>query len=207
MPMPTITIRKMKDGRFVSSFREAAGRVRTAANPLATDWVKADQLRELMEYGIALQKAQCASGLGSDGTPMPPLKNQSGKVIFLQRNNGHAQFGLTPGYASQKARLGLVPMRDLYGPGKDGHMLDGIRVTYIDDKQCIISISTTSARTKARANEQRAPWWGWSPASVELLTAKAAEIFGTGTAEYLVSMGLIAANQLANNGRLVRRLA
>lgn len=204
MPMPTITIKKMKDGRIVSSFREAAGRVRTAANPYATNWVTADQLRELAEYAILLQKAQCAAGLGSDGSPMPPLKDQGGKVVFLGRANNRAQFGLQ-GYAAQKAKLGLVPMRDLYGPGKDGHMLDGIRVTYLDDKRCVISITTTSGRTKARANEQRARWWGWSPASVQKLVLKSREIFGWSTAQYLVAIGLVSANAL-NNRQLIRRV-
>jgi hypothetical protein len=195
-----------KDGRVVASFLDQQGRnVRTTRSAIA-NWVKAEQIKELADYGIELQLAQCAAGLGSDGTPMPALKG-SGSAVFVGRLNGKAVFERRA-YPQQKAAKGLKPIRDLYGPGIGGHMLDDVRVNYLDDKQATFAITTRQGRIKALANEKRAPWWGWSPASVSLMTARAAEIFGTGMAEYLMAMGLISANAVANAGRrLLRRAA
>jgi hypothetical protein len=205
MPPLKITIRKLKDGREVARFRDSQGLVRTSlgmtSRTIATDgfsafrdkWTRADQIRELAEYGIQLQKDQVAAGLGSDGTPMPPLK--VAKRRFVARQNGVAQFSRNK-------------IRNLYGTGVEGgHMLDFIRVNYLDDQRATIAITSTHQREKARGNERRAPWWGWSPDSVRKLTAKAAEIFQTGTAEYLYTMGLIGANALADAKRLWRKVA
>ena len=201
MPMPDLKFTKKKDGREVAWFRDTQGRVRTRAG---TDWVKADQVKELAEYGIQLQKAQCAAGLGSDGSAMPALK--ASVVVAKGLANGVFQFG-RKGYAQQKSSLGLQPMRDLYGLGKGGHMLNDIRINYLDDRQATIAITTLKSRQKAKGNENRAPWWGWSPDSVQKMTARAAEIFGTGMAEYLVSMGLMSANAVVSSGRFLRRVA
>ena len=168
-------------------------------------WVKAEQVKAVAQYGIELQLAQCAAGLGSDGTPMPPLKG-SGVAVFGARVNGRVVFQ-RQAYAQAKVKLGLQPIRDLRGPGKDGHMLDDVRINYLDNKQATISITTRASRVKALANEQRAPWWGWSPASVHFLTQYAAQVYGQGTLDYLMSLGLAGASMLAGAGRLIRKVA
>ncbi|HEY2014647.1 MAG TPA: hypothetical protein VGH38_14150 [Bryobacteraceae bacterium] len=198
MPLPQIKVTKRKDGREVAWFRDTQGRVGTSKGMIfsgslaatAQRWVTADQLRQLAEYGIQLQKEQCAAGLGSDGSPMPPLKQA--KLSFGSRSGKVVQFN-------------RKTLRDLYGKGDDhGHMLDAIRINYLDDKQATIAITDTRNRQKAKGNEMRSPWWGWSPLSVQKLTARAAEIFGTGMAEYLITVGLIGANAVAGlNTRVV----
>jgi len=188
--MIKLKINMRKDGQQVARFRDTKGRlVRTSAGQV--NWVQARQLMQLALYGIKLQREQAADGLGSDGLPMPPLK--SGPRRFIQRVNGQAQFA--------------KKLRNLYGPGKDGHMLDDIRVNYVDDKRVQFAITRRPSRIKALANEQRYPWYGWSPASVRKLTARAAEIFGTGVAEYIVSLGLASANAVASSGRFLRRIS
>ncbi len=86
-------------------------------------------------------------------------------------------------------------------------MLDEIRINSLDDRQATISITSNQARIKARANERRAPWWGWTAESVAKLTALAAEIWQGGTAEYLAGMGLIGAAALSEAKRLWKRAA
>jgi hypothetical protein len=205
--MPVITIKKTKDGRPVASFRDDLGRrVRTSTSVIGGGWVKAEQVKLVAEYGIALQLGQCAAGIGSDGSPMPPLKG-GGAVVFAGRENGRVRFAHRA-YAQAKVKLGLQPIRDLRGPGIGGHMLDDVRINYLDDTKASFAITTRLGRIKALANEQRAPWWGWSPASVALLAARAAEVYGLGLADYLVSVGLAASGGIAQIGRrLLRRAA
>ena len=202
--MPTIKITTRKDGRVIAWFREERGRVRTRAGTV--NWATADQVRALAEYGIALQKAQCAAGLGSDGLPMPALKGGGGLAVFTGRSGGRARF-VYRGYAQQKAMAGLQPKRDLRGPGKDGHMLDDIRINYLDDRMATFAITRQSSRNKARGNEMRAPWWGWSPESVRLLAERGNAMFPLSVGEKLAAMGLIGAEALADARRFLRKVA
>lgn len=204
MPMLQIKITKKKDGREVAWFRDTKGRVRTSAGPV--NWTRAELMREVGELGIQLQLEQVAAGLGSDGTPMPALKG-SGRTLFVARVGGQARFERRT-YADEKVKLGLRPIRDLRGPGRGGHhMLDDIRVNYLDDKKFSFAITSKLGRDKARGNEKRAPWWGWSPASMQKLIAKAGAVFPQGLAERLVAMGLMSANELVRGGRVLRRVA
>lgn len=204
MPLPQIKITMRKDGRQVARFRDSQGLVRTSTGPV--NWMRAEQIKQLADYGIALQVAQARAGLGSDGQQMAPLKTGSGRAVFVASVNGKRQFARKT-YADWKSAHGLQPVRDLYGPGKGGHMLDDIRVNYLDDQQATVAITTRTSRDKARGNERRSPWWGWSPDSVRKITAAAAEIFQTGVAEHLYAMGLIGANALAEAKRLWRKAA
>lgn len=86
-------------------------------------------------------------------------------------------------------------------------MLDFIRVNYVDDKKATTTISAKHQREKARGNEKKAPWWGWSPDSVKKLRQRAAEIFGTGVAERIFEMGIIGASALAFATRKLKRAA
>ena len=203
MPLPKITIKTWKDGRQVARFRDSQGLVRTSTGPM--NWTRAEQIKQLADYGIVLQIAQARAGLGSDGQPMPPLKNGS-RAAFVARENGRARFTRKT-YGDWKAAHGLQPIRDLYGAGKGGHMLDDIRINYLDDRQATIAITNKLNRDKARGNEAKAPWWGWSTDSVRKLTAAAAEIFQTGAAEHLFAMGLIGASALSEAKRMWRKVA
>ncbi len=203
MPLPKITIKTWKDGRQVARFRDNQGLVRTSAGPV--NWVRADQVKQLADYGVVLQIEQARAGIGSDGQPMPPLKG-GGHAVFVAAVNGRARFARKT-YAEWKSAHGLQPVRDLYGPGKGGHMLDDIRINYLDDRGATIAITSQSSRDKARGNERIAPWWGWTTDSVRKLTSAAAEIFQTGTAEHLFAMGLIGASALSEAKRMWRKVA
>lgn len=204
MVIPQLTIKMRKDGKEVARFRDTQGLVRTSAGPV--NWVKASDIRDLAELGIKLQREQALSQIGSDGSPMPALKGGGGKAIFLARVNGKPRFQYQ-GYAQWKSKHGLNPVRDLYGPGKDGHMLEDIRINYLDDKRAQISITRLPSRQKALANEKRAPWWGWSPDSVNKLLQRASELFPQSQADVLFSYGLIGAAALIAARRLIRRIA
>lgn len=203
MPMPKIRITKLKDGREQAWFRDVQGRVRTR---LDSNWTRADQVKRVADYGIVLQVDQARAGVGSDGARMPPLKGGH-HAVFVARAGGRAVFQRKT-YADRKRAMGLQPIRDLWGPGKDGHhMLEDIRINYLDDRRATIAITSKMGRIKARANEQRAAWWGWTAASVRKLNSFAAEVFQTGTAEALFSMGLIGAAALAEAKRMWRKVA
>lgn len=209
MPLPQFKVTKYKDGRVVQSFRDTQGRVRTVVGISENRWTRAEQVRELADYGILLQLAQLDQGLGSDGMPMKALSAR---------------------YASWKARVGLEPKRNLLGLGGRpvvtntkgvqrqlrsarymagrGHMRDDIRVSYVDDQKATITISNEASRIKARANETKAPWWGWSPASYRLMQQRAAQLWGAGPAERLFQLGMIGASALAfARARILRRAA
>lgn len=205
MPLPQIKITKWKDGRQVARFRDNQGLVRTSTGQM--NWTRAEQIKQLADYGIVLQVAQARAGIGSGGAAMPVLKGGARAVFVVRDHHGKALFTRKT-YADRKAAAGLQPVRDLYGFGKGGHMLDDIRINYLDDKRATIAITNKTSRDKARGNEKRAPWWGWNPSSIRKMLALRDEIFGTGVAERLFELGLIGAGALAFvKARVLRRAA
>jgi hypothetical protein len=206
MPLPQFKITKKKDGREVAWFRDTQGRVRTGAGMTATSWTRAEQIKQLADYGIVLQIAQARAGLGANGSPMPPLKGST-HAVFVASVNGRARFTRKT-YADWKAAHGLQPIRDLYGAGKGGHMLEDIRINYLDDKRATVAITSKLGRDKARGNEKRAAWWGWSPDSIRKMREVSAQIFHTGAAERLFELGLIGVSALAFvKAKYLRRVA
>lgn len=103
--------------------------------------ISAAQMANIGTFAIDLIRSRALSGIGSDDTPMKPLNQY---------------------YAKYKARWGR-PVRNLYGPGKGGHMLDNISVRRADANLVRIDITSNIARKKAAANEKKSPWYGWSP--------------------------------------------
>lgn len=119
------------------------------------------QMLALGNYAANLMKDRVMRGKGSDDARMPELK---------------------PAYRGRKSRGGGAPFRNLFGPGIKGHMLDALRCTYADDRIARVDISTQMGRVKARANEQRAPWFGLSPADQLKLSDEFRKIFGFSSA-------------------------
>lgn len=115
------------------------------------------QMLALGNYAAALMKSRVTSGRGIDDSRMKPLRGS---------------------YLGAKVRYGLKPFRDLVGPGIKGHMLDALRCRYADDKIAIVDITTQHGREAGRANERRDPWWGLSPADLELIAVEFRKIFG-----------------------------
>lgn len=135
----------------------------------------------------AILKARVRRGIGSDDAPMPRLKERTvtrwkdGVVVFEKRDSW---------YEKRKARMGLQPIRDLWGFGKTGgHMLDDVRPSRADERSVTIDITRGTSRMKARANEKRAPWWGLSPRDTALTMAAGARIFEENLDNIAVSFG------------------
>jgi hypothetical protein len=140
------------------------------------------QLFQLAQVGVRSIKARVAQGIGSSDTAMPALKS-SRRMRWSKSQNRYVEYGAADsssfGYAARKRRAGLKPMRDLVGPGEDGgHMLDALRVTSASETKATIDISTRMGRVKARANEQRAPWFGFSGKDVRTMMEAARKIWG-----------------------------
>lgn len=181
-----------KNGQQVSWFKDTLGRRVGTRAGVQDSWVSAEQLAWLASYYIELQQEQLDNAIGSDGQPMPRL--QGGSVAtFHNSATGERYFAsrIYSGYQGQKRKMGLSTKRDLYGPGKNGHMRDDIRINYLDDRMAKISITRNSSRIKALANERRCPWWGLSPASAVKFAYAQASIYGGAVADYLANIGLV----------------
>ena len=135
------------------------------------------QMFALAQAGLKSIKMRVLSGTGSNDAVMPPLETKGKGTRYSIRQGKMIEFDKGNPYPTQKRRAGLKPIRDLVGFGKDGHMLDDLRVTYADPKLARIDITRGSSRMKARANEQRAPWWGLSPRDVVAVTVACKRIF------------------------------
>lgn len=130
------------------------------------------QMLVLGNAAAVRMKERVSKGRGSSDAPMPALK---------------------PNYRKAKWRAGLTAFRDLWSYGVavrakgvksrsigNDHMLDALRCTYADDRIARIDVSTQSGRIKARANEERAPWFGLSPKDQQALGTEFRKIFGPG---------------------------
>jgi hypothetical protein len=125
------------------------------------------QMLQFGQLGVRLIKERVAANRGNNDQSMTPLVRR---------------------YASWKRRKGLNPWRDLTGPGVGGHMLDDMRVTYADPTICKIDITRRLSRIKARANQQHAAWYGWSPKDQRALTAAGGSIFQSAVSEMLAGL-------------------
>lgn len=200
---PQIKVTLRKDGREVARFRDSQGLVRTSAGRV--DWTRADKIKQIMDYAIALQVAQARAGIGSDGGRMAPLKASENRV-FVGREGRIARF-TNKTYGNRKSASGLQPIRDLYGFGKGGHMLDDIRINYLDDRRANASITSKVSRDKARGNQKRAPWWGLSLENARKVWQLAGELLPQTVADRLFELDIIGARALAAvQTRAFRRL-
>lgn len=237
--MLRIRVTAKKDGREVAWYRDSRGR-RVGTSIRATSgkmsWTTARQMMELGLHWIALRRERVSKGIGSDGLPMPALKQPKRKRRWSIKQKKLVEYGTQDiGYPAFKRRVGLRPIRDLYGPGglvlqrdkktgakkrylrsgneltrmaaagHKGHMLDDIRVNYVDDTKCTIDISTRASRVKARANEERAPWWASPASEIRALADYAAGIFRMAVADRLFTLGIIGANALGGSVGWLRK--
>ena len=91
-----------------------------------------------------------------------------------------------------KKAKGLRPVRDLWGTGLAaisrskkrkarlkhvGHMLDNLRVRTVSDNLARSGFAQYAARVKARANQRREPWLGFSPKDQAYVLQIARRIF------------------------------
>lgn len=164
---------------------------------------RAYQMAELGQVGVNSIRARVAQGVGSNDGTMPPLK-ATRATRWSTKQQKWVEYGAARSYyARRKQRAGLNPIRDLYGLGvgwtgrnvKQGrvrkgasHMLDAMRVTSASPQEARIDVTTRDARMKARANEQRAPWFGFSGRDVRNLHTAAQKIWGQNVGEFRVRM-------------------
>jgi hypothetical protein len=153
------------------------------------------QMFALAQAGVKSIKARVMGGIGSDDAPMKPLKVMQKGSRFSKSQGKVVEFDYGNAYAAAKRRAGLKPIRDLVGFGRDGHMLDDFRVTYADPRLAKADITRAPSRVKARGNEARSPWWGFSGRDVRNLVEASKKIFG----EVLdgIRLGLQAGNRRA----------
>lgn len=128
---------------------------------------------ELGKYAVETIRDRVSRGIGSDDAPMPAL---SGRGSSVSANGKFVR--QRPGYREQKQRAGGKPIRDLFGKGNQGgHMLDGLRVREATPTSVRIDITSRWGRIKARANEQRSPWYGFSANDRRLIFARMIDTF------------------------------
>lgn len=180
-------------GQAWEVFRTAQGRMRRSlgARGSREAFLSSQLWQKLGEYAITVIRARLALGIGSNDQAMPPLKRpRNAKSIDA-------------GYPGFKRRLGLKPIRDLYGPGGlvaqsrngkksylrsgssasraliggRGHMLDDLRVNAVSESGVSIDITNRASRAKARANEAKAAWIGFSRADRAKIMVKFGELF------------------------------
>ena len=145
------------------------------------------QMVQLGQVAVGAVKARVAKAVGSDDAAMKPLADR---------------------YKVWKAAKGMNPIRDLTGPGSrtykdtskkhkgairtiraDGaHMLDNFTVRYADELTVRMDISAQWARIRARANERRAPWFGFSPNDIRTIMNSARVMFGVNITDLAVKL-------------------
>lgn len=112
------------------------------------------QMYSLGKYGVQLMVDRAEKGIGSNDQAFPPLKK---------------------GYAIRKTRAGHGNRRNLRFTGA---MLGNISVRSVSATQARIDITSAKQRLKARENERKAPWWGWSPRDLVKLTVAVRTLYG-----------------------------
>jgi len=202
--MIQVTIKHDKRGwDYFRSSREDRGRVRVGALNLSTRlWM------QLALYAIKVIRERVTAGIGSNDQPMKPLSGRTSAIKlagkFVRQRAG---------YADWKRARGLQSIRDLYGPGKDlkgnagTHMLDDVRVTAVDETSAKIDITKRDSRTKARANEARSPWIGFSPNDRQKIMVEFRRLFGVechDATDVFAALGVIASKRF---GSALRRVA
>ena len=174
-----------KTGNLVQHFKMANGqklRVHGSLTP------RVEEMRQLGEFGVAIIKGRVSKGKGSDDAPMKPLSIFQ-RSRWSKKQQRYVKYGdpINPG----------KDHRDLWGPGADGygplakgHMLDAFSVRSVSEREVRMDITTQWARVKARVNEIRSAWFGWSPNDLKNLTVAAEVIFKTKITDIAVMLGL-----------------
>jgi len=142
--MAVATVKIVFEGKKIRIARDAEG-------------FRVNQMLEIGSFANKTVKARTRSGVGSDDAPFPPLSTKTSAVRingkFVRQRKGYAQW---------KSAHGLAPIRDMWGIGKGGHMLDNSTVRFASDSNVKIAFTSRTGRIKALANEQRTPFYSFS---------------------------------------------
>ena len=133
------------------------------------------QMLVLGNYGVQVIKDRVSRGIGSNDAPMSALK-LSRKKRWSQKHQKWVEYGEPDqGYAKIKRAAGQPAIRNLMLTGK---MLGDFSVRSVSASEVRMDITTNESRMKARTNEIRAPWWGWSAGDLVKLVKRSRELFG-----------------------------
>jgi hypothetical protein len=146
----------LKTGQKVQRVRLASGAKLRIFGEISFD-VK--QMHALAQLGVDLIKERVSRGVGSSDTAMPGLKRH---------------------YAIRKTRAGAGNRRNLR---LTGAMLDNLTVRSVSASQARMDITSARERIKARANEKRAPWFGWSARDLAALAKAGEQLFRLNVAD------------------------
>lgn len=134
------------------------------------------QMYALGQFAVSAIKERVSRGTGSDDAPMPALQSGKKRQRWSQKQQRWVEYGEPAfGYRTWKARLGLPGIRNLALTGK---MLSDFSVRSVSAQEVRMDITTTESRMKARTNEIRAPWFGWSSQDMAKIWARAGQMFG-----------------------------
>jgi hypothetical protein len=138
------------------------------------EWsLTAQQMYQLGLFAIAVMRERVSRGIGSSDAPMKPLSEHKGRRWSKSRGEW-VEYGRGTGYRFRKVRSGGKGIRDLT---LTGSMLGNISVRSVSERQVRIDITSSRERMKARANEIRSPWWGWSANDLARITLAARQLF------------------------------
>lgn len=143
------------------------------------------QMLSLGNFAVDVIKDRVSRGIGSDDAPMPALKIARRKRWSKKQNRWVEYSQQDSGYGKVKRLAGRQPIRDLTFTGG---MLNDFSVRSVSASEVRMDITTQESRMKARVNEIRAPWFGWSPADMVKLIGKARELFGDMVQDFGVSI-------------------
>lgn len=122
------------------------------------------QMYDLARVALDSIKQRVARGIGSDDAPMAGLKK---------------------GYAIWKTKHGLGNKRNLV---VTGGMLDSFQIRSVSATEARMDITSRDGRMKARENERRTPWFGWSASDVKAIIAKAQTLWGSAMRDFALQM-------------------
>lgn len=159
--MIEISARITKDGQPVRRFRLSSGRMLSV---MGTRFgFRERQMYRMGNLGISTILERVSKAIGSDDSRMKPLS--------MRRSRKGEQYG----YRVRKRKaVGGRGIRDLR---LTGAMLDNLSVRSVSETEVRIDFTSRDARMKARTNEARDAWWGWSPKDLVRLTVAAKQMF------------------------------
>jgi hypothetical protein len=156
------------------------------------------QMALLGQIALDSIKVRVAKGIGSDDVPMKPLVERyqrwkqkiglapirdlhgPGKTSYMGRvYEGRKRFEAAAAVRGPNGRL-YSTVKTFIGfrsAGGGAHMLDNLTVRSASESSVRMDITAQWARDRARANEQRAPWFGFSPNDVRTIALAAQQMF------------------------------
>jgi hypothetical protein len=103
-------------------------------------------------------------------------------------NGGRAWSNLLPMRAGGRPYLTYRANIRFRSPDGGAHMLDNFTVRYADELTVRMDITAQWARDRARANEQRAPWFGFSPNDIRVIAGLAQQMFHANVTDLAVQL-------------------